>query len=166
MKMPDPNIVAPNIIDSVMDGWFVSGGHEYPLLVQFEDTDAGGIVYHANYVCFAERARSAFLRCCGIEMQDLIDRDEVIVIKHVEIDYKGASRIGERLIITSDEFKMSGASLHMRQTIADREGVARAILKIHAAFVAISTGRPIRIPSDVRKKLDKRETITREALSL
>ena len=96
-------------------------------------------------------------------MQKLIDRDEVIVIRRVEIDYKRPSQMGERLIITSDEFEMTKVSLYMRQTVADEDGNIRAVLKVHGAFVSISTGRPIRIPADVREKLD---AISEEAASL
>ena len=148
---------------AVMDGWLIKDAHQYPMVVQFEDTDAGGIVYHSNYINFAERARTALLRLCDIKMQTLIDRDEVIVIRRVEIDYKRPSQMGERLLITSDEFEMTKVSLYMRQTVADEDGNIRAVLKVHGAFVSVSTGRPIRIPADVREKLD---AISEEAASL
>ena len=53
-----------------LDGWVADGCHHYPLRVQFEDTDAGGIVYHANYLAFAERARSSF---CLLYTSDAAD---------------------------------------------------------------------------------------------
>ena len=158
MGKPDQDLMT-----AVMDGWLVKDGHQYPMVVQFEDTDAGGIVYHSNYINFAERGRTALLRLCDIKMQDLIDRDEVIVIRRVEIDYKRPSKMGERLIITSDEFEMTKVSLYMRQTVADEDGNIRAVLKVHGAFVSVSTGRPIRIPEDVRDKLD---AISQQAASL
>ena len=158
MGKPDQDLMT-----AVMDGWLVKDGHQYPMVVQFEDTDAGGIVYHSNYINFAERGRTALLRLCNIKMQDLIDRDEVIVIRRVEIDYKRPSKMGERLIITSDEFEMTKVSLYMRQTVADEDGNIRAVLKVHGAFVSVSTGRPIRIPQDVRDKLD---AISQQAASL
>ena len=49
-----------------LDGWVEDDAHHYLLRVQFEDIDAGGIVYHSNYLAFAERARSAYLRCIDI----------------------------------------------------------------------------------------------------
>jgi acyl-CoA thioester hydrolase len=148
MAKPDPQS-----INAVMDGWLVSSVHEYPLTVQFEDTDAGGIVYHASYINFAERARTALLRVCGVFMQDLIDRDETIIVRRVEIDYKEPSLIGERLIVTSDELTLGKASFAIRQSIADENGNIRAALQVQGAFVAVSTGRPIRVPADVRVKL-------------
>ena len=52
-------------LETVMNGWLEDDAHIYPLMVQYEDTDAAGIVYHANYINFAERARTALLRCMG-----------------------------------------------------------------------------------------------------
>lgn len=150
-------------LDAVMDGWLIKDGHEYPLVVQFEDTDAGGIVYHSNYIDYAERGRTALLRVCNVLMQDLIKRDEVIIVRHVEIDYKRPSLMGERLIVTSDEFTLGKASFAMRQTIADEDGNVRAALKVKGAFVAVSTGRPIRVPADVREKM---EAVTVQAAQL
>ena len=58
-----------------LDGHLDDTVHRYHLRVQYEDTDAGGIVYHAQYLAFAERARSAWLRCLGIDQQALLTRD-------------------------------------------------------------------------------------------
>ena len=59
-------------LDGVLDG----RKHDYHLRVQYEDTDAGGIVYHAQYLAFAERARSAWLRCLGIDQPRLLSEDQ------------------------------------------------------------------------------------------
>ena len=53
-----------------LDGWIEGGVHNYLLRVQYEDTDLGGIIYHANYLKFAERARSSYLRCLGIFQEE------------------------------------------------------------------------------------------------
>ena len=142
------------MLDAVMDGWLVKGAHEYPLVVQFEDTDAGGIVYHSNYIDYAERGRTALLRICDVYMQDLINRDEVIIVRRVEIDYKRPSFMGERLIVTSDQFTLGKASFAIRQTIVGEDGNVRAVLKVEGAFISVSSGRPIRVPFDVREKMD------------
>jgi acyl-CoA thioester hydrolase len=150
-----------NHIDAVMDGWLEGTDHIYPVMVQFEDTDAGGIVYHANYINFAERARTALLRCMGIDMQDLLIRDEGIVIRKIKIDYIAPSRIGEKLMVITNDFKLAKASVTMTQTICDSrgsgnngrdQGKPRASLDVQGAFV--SGGRPIPIPADVRGKME------------
>ena len=61
--------------DAMLDGRFDAGNHLYPLRVQYEDTDAGGIVYHAQYLAFAERARSAWFRCLGIDQPAMLADD-------------------------------------------------------------------------------------------
>ena len=63
-------------INSSLNGIISAKKHLYPLIVQFEDTDAGGIVYHANYLNYAERGRSAFLRCLGINLQEHLKMKE------------------------------------------------------------------------------------------
>ena len=64
-------------LDALMDGWVEGDEHIYPLAVQYEDTDAAGIVYHANYISYAERGRTALLRLMGVNMNTLIDRGEI-----------------------------------------------------------------------------------------
>ena len=59
-----------------LDGVLNDGKHEYHLRVQYEDIDAGGIVYHARYVAFAERARSAWLRCLNIDQPYLLSKEK------------------------------------------------------------------------------------------
>lgn len=139
-------------IDAVMDGWIEGHDHIYPMTVQFEDTDAGGIVYHSNYICFAERARTALLRCIDVDMQQLIERNEGIIIRKINVDYKYPSRIGERLMVTSTNFNLGKATLNMTQIVSDDDNKVRAILEVQGAFV--SSDRPIRIPQDVRAKME------------
>lgn len=141
-----------NSLNAAMNGWISGTDHIYPMTVQFEDTDAGGIVYHANYICYAERARTALLRCINVDMQGLLERDEGIIIRKLSAEYKAPSKIGERLMVTSTNFNLGKATLNMTQIVADDEGLVRAILEIQGAFV--SQGRPIRIPQDVREKME------------
>ena len=65
--------------------------HTFDLRVYYEDTDAGGIVYHANYLCFAERARTEFLHKLGFSNKKMLSEDIGIVVIHLEIDYKQPS---------------------------------------------------------------------------
>ena len=78
-----------------LDGWFDGITHRYPLRVNFEDTDAGGIVYHAQYLAFAERGRSAWLRCAGIDQPALLaDAGTGFVVRRIEIDFLAAAGLG------------------------------------------------------------------------
>ena len=73
-----------------LDGWVEDGAHYYLLRVQFEDTDAGGIVYHANYLAFAERARSAYLRGIDIRQEETMvgvaEDSMMFVVRRLSID--------------------------------------------------------------------------------
>ena len=75
-----------------LDGWVEDGAHHYLLRVQFEDTDAGGNVYHANYLAFAERARSAYLRCIDIRQEETMaagaEDSMMFVVRRLSIDYR------------------------------------------------------------------------------
>jgi len=142
-------------LDAVMDGWVEGDTHVYPLMVQYEDTDAAGIVYHANYISFAERARTALLRLMGIDMNGLITRGDLIVISRIEIDYRAPSVIGERLFVRTDRFRLGRATLNMRQVIGDAGSKIRAALEVRGAFVTAAGGRPARVPEDVRIRLER-----------
>ena len=86
-------------INDPLDGVLGGRKHDYHLRVQYEDTDAGGIVYHAQYLAFAERARSAWLRCLGIDQPRLLSEDQqAFVVRHIDIDFVWAASLGLSLI--------------------------------------------------------------------
>ena len=84
-------MTADRMTPSDLDGWLEDGSHHYLLCVQFEDTDAGGIVYHANYLTFAERARSAYLRGIDIRQEEkmagVVEDSIMFVVRRLSIDY-------------------------------------------------------------------------------
>ena len=125
------------IMTVISQGWFEEGKHHYPLLAQFEDTDAGGIVYHANYISYAERGRTAMLRALDVEMNDLVIADQGIVITSLSIDYKTV--YGDR---SSHHtlFILGLRSLNWK-TCNGIDGELRASLDVSGAF--ISQNRPI-----------------------
>ena len=143
-------------LDGLSMGWFDGGQHIYPLLAQFEDTDAGGIVYHANYVNFAERGRTAMLRCLGVEMNDLVTRDEAIVITQINVSFKQPSFMGERLLVTTIPKGLGATKLKLQQLVASEDGTLKASLDVEGAFV--SNNKPIRVPTDIREKIEAKMT--------
>ena len=141
-----------------LDGHLDDAVHRYYLRVQFEDTDAGGIVYHAQYLAFAERARSAWLRCLGICQQALLASDgNGFVVRHVDIDFVQAAALSAVLEITSEVMETGGASVKLRQTITNMQSchiVARLVVEI--GFVNLQSAgaaRACRMPQDIRNKL-------------
>ena len=149
------------IWNSISKGWFEGSHHIYPLLAQFEDTDAGGIVYHANYVNFAERGRTAMLRCLGVEMNDLVVRDEAIVITKMQIEFKKPTFMGEKIYVQTIPQNLGATTLTLKQLVAGEDGVLRASLDVQGAFVA--KNKPIRIPHDVREKIEEKMTASGQA---
>ena len=141
-----------------LDGHLDDAVHRYYLRVQYEDTDAGGIVYHAQYLAFAERARSAWLRCLGIDQQALLVSDgNGFVVRHVDIDFVQAAALSVVLEITSEVMKTGGALVKLRQTITDVQSchiIARLVVDI--GFVNLQSAgvaRACRMPHDIRNKL-------------
>ena len=141
-----------------LDGHLDDAVHRYYLRVQYEDTDAGGIVYHAQYLAFAERARSAWLRCLGIDQQALLTRDgNGFVVRHVNIDFVQPAALSAVLEITSEVMKTGGASVKLRQTITNMQSchiVARLVVDI--GFVNLQSAgaaRACRLPQHIRNKL-------------
>ena len=141
-----------------LDGVLDDGKHDYHLRVQYEDTDAGGIVYHAQYLAFAERARSAWLRCSDIDQPRLLSREKLaFVVRHIDIDFLKVAALGDVLGVTSEVVKIGGARIKLRQTITNIPFcliVARLVVDI--GFVNLQEAgmaRARRLPLDIRKKL-------------
>ncbi len=111
--------------------------------VYYEDTDAAGIVYYANYLKFCERARSELFFSHGLLPQS----DEgYFVVKHLEADYKGSAKLGDLLEVKSRLIEKRAASVVLEQTVA----LGNTILfqmKIKLAY--LHNGRPARIPREI-----------------
>lgn len=127
--------------------------HRYDLRVYYEDTDAGGIVYHANYLRFAERARTEALRALGVPHADLVrDHHRMFVVRRVKLDYLRPARLDESLAVLTDQRGLGAASVRLRQDVVGAEGVCAAAT-IDLACVRTDTGRPARIPPAWREAL-------------
>jgi acyl-CoA thioester hydrolase len=120
----------------------------WPLRVYWEDTDAGGVVYYANYLKFMERARSEWLRALGFDQNRLRDeRGIVFVVRQATIDYLEPARLDDALMVSVMLRVAGGARLVMSQTI-EREGpLARA--EIILATVNARSFKPVRIPQEL-----------------
>ncbi len=120
--------------------------HRFPIRVYYEDTDAGGVVYHANYLRFAERARTEALRDLGVphaEMQAL--HGLIFMVRRVKLDYLAPARLDDALTVLSYATAVRGASVDLRQVfLLGETKLAEADLQL--ACVQASSGRPGRIP--------------------
>jgi acyl-CoA thioester hydrolase len=123
-----------------------------PVRVYYEDTDAGGIVYYANYLKFIERARTEALLALGFRQTELRDRLGVLfAVRAVSVDYLAPARLEDQLVVTATVTALGGSRIEMVQDVL-RDGVALA--KCRVTLVCIGTdARPARIPAEVRDAL-------------
>jgi acyl-CoA thioester hydrolase len=128
-------------------GLFRNGGHYYPVRVYFEDTDAGGIVYHASYLRFMERARSDMLRMAGIDQRGNLEHGTgVYAVADLSIKYRRPARLDDDLIVKSTVIAVGAATCTIAQTIA-RGAEILTEATVTAAFLS-PEGRPRRQPAD------------------
>lgn len=120
-------------------------GHQFKLRVYYEDTDAGGIVYYANYLKFAERARTEMMRALGFDHVGLAAAEGLgIVVRRCTVDYRRAARLDEELIVQTRIAKIRGASFDLEQCVISGSLVT-ASLDVTLAVVD-ETGRAARLP--------------------
>jgi acyl-CoA thioester hydrolase len=127
--------------------------HVYPLRVYFEDTDAGGIVYYANYLKFAERARTEMMREAGAEHSGLMREERVMItVRRCEADFLAPARLDDVLEVHTGIDELRGASLWVEQVV--RRGADEiARMRIRLACVG-ADGRPAKLPERLRAALD------------
>ena len=123
--------------------------HTFDLRVYYEDTDAAGMVYHANYLKFAERGRSEMLRSLGFGHRSLGREAGVgFAVRRASIDYRAPARLEDALTVDTRVAEIGAATLSMRQQIR-RDGEVLADLDILVACIG-RDGRPRRLPSALR----------------
>lgn len=130
--------------------------HRFPLRVYYEDTDAAGIVYYANYLKFAERARTEFLRSIGSEHHAMKERHGVeFVVRSMEADYIRPARLDDELIVCSSLTAVGGASMTARQIVTRDED---DLVKMSVRLACINaSGAPARMPETLRTALQSFE---------
>jgi acyl-CoA thioester hydrolase len=131
-----------------------NGTHQFRLRVYYEDTDAGGIVYHANYLRFAERARTELLRDLGVPHAALVaDHGLMFVVRRIKLDYLRPARVDDSLRVLTRPVRVGAASAVLGQVIArqnEAPGELGEILmeaEIGLACIDGATGRPQRFPA-------------------
>ena len=122
-----------------------------PVRVYYEDTDAGGVVYYANYLRFMERARTEWLRRIGVEQDALRDEQGVIfVVVAVDIQYQSPARFNDALEVSVSVTELKQASLTFAQkVIRGDESLCQATVRV--GCVNAETLRPSRLPRGLRE---------------
>tara|TARA_B100001123_G_scaffold163498_1_gene188352 strand:- start:377 stop:889 length:513 start_codon:yes stop_codon:yes gene_type:complete len=148
-------------------GRITDGRHTLPVRVYYEDTDFGGIVYHANYLKFAERGRTEFLRCLGIDQTAMkADTGVVFAARSLSIDFDAPAVMDDCLTVSTWVESISGARLVLAQQIdrnddhgpelpsdghASDKNISTRLATLTVTLACIDDrGRPVRLPTDIR----------------
>jgi acyl-CoA thioester hydrolase len=121
--------------------------HHFTTRVYYEDTDAGGVVYYANYLKFAERARTEWLRHLGIHQRELLENEGVaFVVTHADMRFKQPARLEDEITIETHLHALGKARMSMRQMLR-RNGTA--LVEMTVEIACVRAGKPARIPHAV-----------------
>ena len=126
--------------------------HKVNFRVYYEDTDAGGIVYHSNFLKFAERGRCEMLRDLGYECSKFEEElGMMYVLKHADIEYKKPARLDDLLEVQTKLAFMRNTSFQMHQSV-HKDGQEICTMLITLVCVDTNTIKPVRLPDILRKK--------------
>lgn len=132
----------------------MSAAFSFPVRVYYEDTDAGGVVYYANYLKYMERARSEWLRSLGFEQDELSRRDDVLfAVRAAHVDYLRPARFNDLLEVTVALKKRGAASLTFRQEVR-RADTVLCSGEIRIACLSASGFAPRAIPPAILNRLE------------
>lgn len=129
--------------------------HHHTVRVYWEDTDAGGIVYHANYLKFAERGRSEFVRSVGIVQSDLARKGFAFAVTGMAVRFYRPARLDDMLDVQTRLVQLGGVRLGLQQQIRRKDTMNEqtdeniAELDVELAYMSLS-GRAARIPAEIR----------------
>jgi acyl-CoA thioester hydrolase len=126
--------------------------HKLAIRVYWEDTDAGGVVYHASYLRFMERGRTEFLRERGVHQTKLQEETGLtFVVANMNIRFRQAAKMDDELVVETIAKEFGGASLALNQKVLRGSDV---LVEADVTCAVISReGRPARIPADIKAKL-------------
>jgi acyl-CoA thioester hydrolase len=132
-----------------------SPAHSFPIRVYFEDTDAGGMAYHANYLRWAERGRTESLRVMGLPHQLMMDgHDSLLVVRRIEVQYWRPARLDDALEVETRVVAVRGVTLSLDQRMVMGTETL-ATLQVDLACIDRHTLRPKRIPEPWRSALTR-----------
>ena len=139
--------MTPELLDTPYRGGFSGNEHRFALTVYFEDTDAYGIVYYANYLKFMERARSDMIRAVGVDQAAELKRSgSAYAVVEVAIRYRRPARLGEDLLVVSQVEQVRASSVNIHQRVM-RGPEVLTDAKVTAAFLD-GRGLPRRQPKE------------------
>ncbi len=136
-------------------GYIQDDAHLFPIRVYWEDTDAGSIVYYANYLKFTERARSDMLRQLGVDQRQMLETGDgaMFAVRDVTVAYLQPARLDDDLTVATRLVGMKGATITLAQDVLRGDDTLVATT-VRAAFIGLG-GKPRRIPPDIRSAMER-----------
>lgn len=126
-----------------------------PVRVYIEDTDAGGIVYHAKYLHYMERARTEWVRSRGVGLRAGLADNISYVVQRLAIHYGSPARLDDELLITAEPVAFGRVWMEFRQQVIRRsDEVVLASADVRVACIALDSGRPRRLPANMLALLE------------
>ncbi len=123
---------------------------QFPVRIYYEDTDAGGVVYHARYLHFFERARTEYLRTLDFSQQILLnERNVAFVVKTMTIDYRLPARLDDWLMVETKISEVRGAAILFTQQLK-RDELILCTATVKVASVDLSKMKPVALPDEVK----------------
>ncbi len=127
-----------------------------PVRVYYQDTDAGGVVFHAQYLAFMERARTELLNAAGIDLARFAERHGVLFMVHeLAVKYHQPAALNDMLSVSAEVVKLGRASLVFRQRV-ERAGTLLVEADVKVALVERGRMKPARIPEELEQALEQK----------
>ena len=129
----------------------------WPIRVYYEDSDAGGIVYHSQYLNFMERARTEWLRSLGYEQTELTAQFGIIfVVRNIQIKFKKPARFNDAIVVHSQLASMGRSRMVFKQTII-RDGQVMTEADVEVVCIDAVNYTPVTIPAPIQQSMKKME---------
>jgi len=124
-----------------------------PVRVYYQDTDAGGVVFHAQYLAFMERARTELLNAAGVDLARIVDKHGLqIMVHHLSVTYHQPARLNELVSVSAEVVRIGRASIVFRQTV-ERTGELLVEAQVTLAVVHRARMKPARMPEELEQAL-------------
>jgi acyl-CoA thioester hydrolase len=127
----------------------LESAHTFALRVYYEDTDVGGIVYHANYLKYFERARTEWLRDMGINQAFFLQQNLGFVVRKVEMDNLASAKLDDLLEVKSTILTLKRASLVFQQQISNQAQQLLCKAQVRIACIDFSQNKPCALPASI-----------------
>lgn len=126
-----------------------------PVRVYYEDTDAGGIVYHANYLKFCERARTDFIRACGVSQKEWLQQGLGFVIASMQAKFRQSAHLDDLLTVTCEPVKLRKVAITFKQRVFNEAGELLFVMECDIAYLNTRTHQLLPLPSECKEAVGR-----------